>query len=96
MSPEAGSPQASSRRQVTAPGGPPPWVDRLRGRWAIPLAAGLVTLLVRVPFTVGRLWDHDSVQFALGVLEFDLAAHQPHPPGYPLYLAVLNAARSAQ
>src|SRR5437870_3364473 len=30
--------------------------------------------------------DWDSVQFALGVKRFDLFAHQPHPPGYPLYI----------
>ncbi len=79
-----------SRCQVAERGGRPPWVDRLTGRWGLPLLAGLLTLLARLPFTVDRLWDHDSVQFALGVLEFDLAAHQPHPPGYPLYLAVLK------
>lgn len=66
------------------------WLRRAAGRWTVPLLAGLITLLVRLPFVVGRLWDHDSVQFALGILDFDLAAHQPHPPGYPLYLAALK------
>lgn len=28
----------------------------------------------------------DSVQFAMGVRDFNLWKHQPHPPGYPLYL----------
>lgn len=54
--------------------------------------AALVTLLSRLPFAVRSLWDHDSVQFALGALHFDLAAHQPHPPGYPLYVGVLELA----
>jgi len=90
MSPARRDVPRDAGRDVVAPGGPPPWVDRLAGRWTVPLLAGLVTLLVRLPFTLGRLWDHDSVQFALGVLEFDLAAHQPHPPGYPLYIAVLK------
>jgi 4-amino-4-deoxy-L-arabinose transferase-like glycosyltransferase len=53
------------------------------------MAAGL-TALLRLPFVAHRLWDHDSVQFALGVLRYDLAAHQPHPPGYPLYIALLK------
>lgn len=53
------------------------------------MAAGL-TALLRLPFVAHRLWDHDSVQFALGVLRYDLAAHQPHPPGYPLYIAILK------
>jgi hypothetical protein len=30
--------------------------------------------------------DYDSVQFAMGVRSFDLWQHQPHAPGYPLYI----------
>ena len=30
--------------------------------------------------------EWDSVQFALGVEEFNLWKHQPHPSGYPLYI----------
>lgn len=52
--------------------------------------SGLLCLLLRLPFVARRLWDHDSVQFALGVEHYDLAAHQPHPPGYPLYIALLK------
>lgn len=58
---------------------------------AIALAAGVATLLLRLPFAADRLWDHDSVQFALAVADFDLAAHTPHPPGYPLYVGALEA-----
>jgi 4-amino-4-deoxy-L-arabinose transferase-like glycosyltransferase len=28
----------------------------------------------------------DSVSFAMGVREFNIWIHQPHPPGYPLYI----------
>jgi hypothetical protein len=28
----------------------------------------------------------DAVQFAMGVRSFDLWQHQPHPPGYPLFI----------
>jgi hypothetical protein len=31
--------------------------------------------------------EWDSVQFALGVGDFNLWRHQPHPPGYPVYIA---------
>ena len=51
----------------------------------------MAAFLLRLPFAARRLWDHDSVQFALGVERFDLAAHHPHPPGYPLYIALLKA-----
>jgi len=30
--------------------------------------------------------EYDSVQFAMGVREFNIWKHQPHPPGYPLYI----------
>jgi hypothetical protein len=30
--------------------------------------------------------DIDAVQFAMGVRWFDLWHHQPHPPGYPLFI----------
>jgi hypothetical protein len=28
----------------------------------------------------------DSVNFAMGIRHFDLWNHQPHPPGYPLFV----------
>jgi hypothetical protein len=61
------------------------------------LAAGAagVALLTRAPFVAHALWDHDSVQFALAVERFDLAAHQPHPPGYPLYIGLLKTLAAA-
>ena len=59
------------------------------------LLAGLATVLLRLPFAARRMWDHDSVQFALGVERFDLAAHHPHPPGYPLYIGLLKLLKLA-
>jgi hypothetical protein len=50
----------------------------------------VAALLTRLPFAAQRMWDHDSIQFALGVERFNLAAHHPHPPGYPLYIALLK------
>ena len=46
------------------------------------VAAGHLTAL---PTT---LEDIDSVNFALGVRDFDPATHRPHPPGYPVYIAL--------
>jgi hypothetical protein len=54
------------------------------------LAAGAAGILTRLPFAARRMWDHDSIQFALGVERYDLAAHHPHPPGYPLYIGILK------
>src|SRR5215510_11687769 len=37
------------------------------------------------------LEDIDSINFALGLRHFDVANHQPHPPGYPVYIALGRA-----
>ena len=41
-----------------------------------------------MPFLAPSLEDIDSVNFALGVRDFDVAEHRPHPPGYPVYIAL--------
>ena len=38
------------------------------------------------------LEDIDSLNFALGVRDLDVARHQPHPPGYPVYIALARSA----
>ncbi len=38
------------------------------------------------------LYEWDSANYALGMQEFDVYHHQPHPPGYPLFLAALRLA----
>ena len=50
-------------------------------------ALALVFALAHVPFLAASLEDIDSVNFALGVRDFDVATHRPHPPGYPVYIA---------
>ena len=44
--------------------------------------------LTHLPSLVSTLEDIDSVNFALGIRDFDIAAHRPHPPGYPVYIAL--------
>ncbi|MBY0497105.1 MAG: DUF2723 domain-containing protein [Cyanobacteria bacterium] len=51
-------------------------------------ALALIFAIAHVPFLAGSLEDIDSVNFALGVRDFDVAAHRPHPPGYPVYIAL--------
>ena len=47
-----------------------------------------VYLAAHLPFLSRSLEDIDSINFALGLRHFDVAAHQPHPPGYPVYIAL--------
>jgi hypothetical protein len=46
------------------------------------------TGLTRFLFRSHRLYDIDSVNFALALQRFDIAAHQPQPPGYFLYVCL--------
>lgn len=52
------------------------------------LALAAVFLAVHLPFLPPTLEDIDSINFALGVRDFDVARHQPHPPGYPLFVVL--------
>jgi hypothetical protein len=44
--------------------------------------------LTRFLFRSHYLYDLDSVNFALAIGRFDPTVHQPHPPGYILYVCV--------
>jgi hypothetical protein len=59
-----------------------PWVRGL----APALALFTLSLLLRLPFVSNALVNWDAVQFALATRSFDIARHQPHPPGYILYV----------
>ncbi len=57
---------------------------RRHGAVAIVIAA--LYLAAHIPFLAPSLEDIDSINFALGLRHFDPALHQPHPPGYPVYM----------
>lgn len=60
-----------------------PW---LRALVALLLLAGTVAL--RIPFASRNLFAWDSANFALALNNYNVAFHQPHPPGYPLYVGL--------
>lgn len=69
---------------------PPARPARLWRAAVLALVAGVAAgHLAALPST---LEDIDSVNFALGVRDFDPARHRPHPPGYPAYIALGKAA----
>ena len=51
-------------------------------------AIAAVYLAAHLPFLAPSLEDIDSINFALGLRDFDPARHQPHPPGSPVYIAL--------
>ncbi len=65
----------------------------VKKRWSLALLAGAVAI-TRWVFRSHYLYDLDSVNFALAMKRFDPSVHQPHPPGYFLYISagrLLNA-----
>jgi len=41
------------------------------------------------------LEDIDTINFAMGVESFDVSSHQPHPPGYPVYVGLAKISTAA-
>ena len=64
----------------------------MRGIAGTLAAVVIVAHLIVLPTT---LEDSDSVNFALGVRHFDVAQHQPHPPGYPVFIALAKLSTRA-
>jgi len=65
-------------------------MDRRANRWDVVCALALagLTVLSRLPYRARMLYNWDAVQFALALKEYDVAKHQPHPPGYILYVGL--------
>src|SRR5438094_2686289 len=62
---------------------------------AVSVLLALVFLAFHLRYLPQSLEDLDSINFALGVRHFDVAQHQPHPPGYPLYILIAKAVHLA-
>lgn len=39
------------------------------------------------------MWDWDEALFSLGMRSYDVTLHHPHPPGFPVYIALGKALR---
>ncbi len=59
----------------------------IRNRWDLCILVGGVAV-TRFLFRSHFLYDIDSVNFALAMERFDPRVHQPHPPGYFLYICL--------
>jgi 4-amino-4-deoxy-L-arabinose transferase-like glycosyltransferase len=53
---------------------------------AYALGLSILTVLSRLPYRAHMLYNWDAVQFALALREYNIEKHQPHPPGYILYV----------
>ena len=59
--------------------------------FAFPSVLALVFLAFHLPYLPSSLEDLDSINFAMGIRDFDVAHHQPHPPGYPVFILIAKA-----
>jgi len=53
---------------------------------AVALVLFVTTVFSRLPFTSRMLYHIDSVQYTLALDHYDIGLHQPHPPGYFVYI----------
>ena len=68
----------------------------MNSRQAVPPAILIAaTALTRFVYRSHYLYDVDSVNFALALRRFDPSVHQPHPPGYFLYVCLGRLANLA-
>lgn len=58
---------------------------------SIAVVLAVLAIATRLPFRAEFLVNWDAVNFALGVGNFNLATHQPHPPGYLGWVAISRA-----
>src|SRR6187399_1820525 len=61
--------------------------------WSVAILASAYAI-AHLPVLPPSLEDIDSINFALGLRHFDVALHQPHPPGYPVYIALGRTAKA--
>lgn len=59
-------------------------------RWVVAIATAIVAATRLLALARGP-WDWDEMLFLLGLRDYDVALHHPHPPGFPLFML---AARS--
>lgn len=69
---------------------------RLRMTWGtagVFWSVALVCAISRFAARARSLWDWDEALFCLGMVEYDVTSHHPHPPGFPVYIAMAKVAR---
>jgi hypothetical protein len=57
----------------------------------IVLALSIAIALTRLLAIAHSLFDWDEGLFSLGVRDYDVTDHRPHPPGYPLFILAAKA-----
>lgn len=59
-----------------------------RPDWTIAFGVVVLTFLTRLPFRTRMLWAWDSGLFARALVDYNVVAHHPQPPGYVFYVGL--------
>lgn len=73
---------------ATAPTRARPDRSRVSRTALLPWALGVLALAARLPFLAPIEQDPDGARFVRALLRYDLQQGHPHPPGYPLFIAL--------
>src|SRR5947209_10648205 len=65
-------------------------VSLARRPWFALALFGILIFASRYPLAPGQLFTFDDVNLAYSIGHFDIRASQPHPPGYPLFVAEMR------
>lgn len=64
-----------------------------RGERTMLITATAVAAVSRLLARGHSMWDWDEALFCLGVRDYNVVQHHPHPPGYPLFSAAAKLVR---
>jgi 4-amino-4-deoxy-L-arabinose transferase-like glycosyltransferase len=64
-----------------------------RRQWTIFWVLALVCAATRFLAMAKSIWGWDEALFCLGMRAYDVSSHHPHPPGFPVYMAMARLAR---
>ena len=60
---------------------------------AIVIVVAVVCALTRFLALARSVWDWDEALFAMAMRDYDVTFHHPHPPGFPVFIAMARIAR---
>lgn len=62
-------------------------------QWTLVAIVALVCAATRFLAQARTLWEWDEALFTMAMRDYDVALHHPHPPGFPVYIAMARMAR---